>query len=381
MRNLLKPLLLLAALLMLFACTQKNTASEQPPLEKPPTEPLRISHWRYFHTNSDGTIQLQSADAISDIPAVELRPWTEAVRVADCSLNKNGAVFLINKCGLYPVQTLHSDVQLPIRHTLFSQTSAGDLYTVNGSYFIRIYQNTDFLPQQNVENTHFLLRTDSVAGAYTPVADVTHLHIPKEAQCKVLEHINDQWYASFKADTGSEVSFFYLKCNQFDIFTQSDAFNHIDQLSSESFRAACEPASYRQMPDAVKALAETIANDADLYLKLITEDSVHGITFFKPTSIKTTGDQKEKILVNCYALQYTQDGSVHAAILLPDGTLMLNTDKDGITELHLPLLPQNHIYTAFIVSGSQVTAAWEETAFYAVGRTGIFTADLQELSR
>ena len=388
MRNLLTPLLLLAAVFIFSTCTKKNEPNGFAPIreiqsvaQEPLSLPVLTTHWRYFHSNSDGTLQLRQADAIADIPDVEFRPWTEAVRVADCSLNQDNPLFLINKCGLYPIQSLHSDMQLPIRHTLFSQKSAGDIYTINDSYFIRIYQNTDFLPQQNSENTYFLLRTDSVAGAYTPVADVTYLHIPREAQCKALERVNGQWYASFKVDTGSEVSFFYVKSNQFDIFTQHDAFKHIDQLSSEVFRAACEPASYRQMPDAVQALAETIVNDTDLYLKLITEDSVHSITFLKPSTVKTTGDQKDKILVNGHALQYTQDGSVHAAILLPDGTLMLNTDKDGITELHLPLLPQNYIYTAFIISGTQITAAWEETAFYAVGRTGIFTADLQELTR
>ena len=136
------------------------------------------------------------------------------------------------------------------------------------------------------------------------------------------------------------------------------------------------------MPDIVKDLAETINTDTDLYLKLITEDSIHGVTFLKPASINTPGDQKDKIPLNGYALQYTQDGSKqNAAILLPDGTLKLNTHKDGISERRLPLLPQSYNYTAFIISGTEITAAWEETAFYAVGRTGIFTADIRELPR
>ena len=389
MRNPFYPLLLLAAVFLFSTCTKKNDSTGGEPIketqtasQEPLSEPVRTSHWHYFYSDRDGYLQLHAADTISEIPETEFKPWTEALRVADCSLAKETPLFLINKCGLYPLSALQSNMRMPIRHQLFAHTSAGDIYMVNGSYFIRIYQNTDFSPQQKADNTVFLLRTDSADGEYTPVADVTSLHIPKEGQCKTLEHVNGEWYAGFKADTGSEVSFFYIGSTQFDIFMQNDAFKHIEQLSPEAFRAACEPASYRQMPDIVKDLAETINTDTDLYLKLITEDSIHGVTFLKPASINTPGDQKDKIPLNGYALQYTQDGSKqNAAILLPDGTLKLNTHKDGISERRLPLLPQSYNYTAFIISGTEITAAWEETAFYAVGRTGIFTADIRELPR
>ena len=373
----------LAAALLFSACTKQKTEAVVPPAQ-PDTatvsaQPARTDHWQYFSVNDDGSVQLKNADAVSEIPAVTFKPWTEAVRVADFSLNQGNAVFLINKCGLYPTHQLQSGAQLPTGHELFSQATAGDLYAVDGQFFIRIYQNSVFL-SHGIENTHFLLRTDSEQTAYTPAAAVTFLHLPKAAQCKSLEQAGGQWYASFKADNGTDISFFYVKCDNFNAFTQEDAYKHIEQLSVEDFRAACEPPHYNRMPDMLKELADTIENSTDLYLKAFTEDLAHGRVFLKPARNQTSRKPEEKVPVNVYAVQYTQGGDTQsAALLLPDGTLMLNTSGRGIRKAQLPSLPENFTYTAFSISDTAVTAAWEEAAFYEIGRTGIFTAQLSEL--
>ena len=89
---------------------------------------------------------------------------------------------------------------------------------------------------------------------------------------------------------------------------------------------------------------------------------------------------EEKVPITVYAVQYSQgDANRSAALLLPDGTLMLNTSGRGIRKAQLPSLPENFIYTAFSISDTEITAAWEESIFYEVGRTGIFTAELTEL--
>ena len=226
----------------------------------------------------------------------------------------------------------------------------------------------------------FLLRADSGFSSYTPVADVTYLHLPKGSQCKSLEQVGGQWYASFKADNGTDISFSYVKCSNFAFFMQKDAYKHIEQLSAEEFRAACEPPLYNRMPDMLKELADTIESNRDLYLKVFTEDSADGSVFFKPARNQTTDTMEERVPVTVYAVQYSlSDASRSAALLLPDGTLMLNTSGSGIRKVQLPSLPENFNYTAFSISDTAITAAWEESIFYEIGRTGIFTAELSEL--
>ena len=246
----------LAAALVFSACTKQKaeTASSQTPKSASTVsvEASPSSHWKYFSVGDNGSVELKNADAVSEIPAAVFKPWTEAVRVADFGLNHGNAVFLINKCGLYPIRSLQSNAQLPVGHELFSQATAGDLYTVDGQFFIRIYQNSIFLSRNTSENTLFLLRADSGFSSYTPVADVTYLHLPKGAQCKSLEQVGGQWYASFKADNGTDISFSYVKCGNFAAFMQKDAYKHITPLSAEEFRAVCEPPLYHRMPDMLK---------------------------------------------------------------------------------------------------------------------------------
>ena len=373
----------IAAALVFSACTKQKTETEVPQVQESasavPVESPSINHWKYFFVDGNGSVQVKDADAVSEIPAAVFKPWTEAVRIADFALNHGDAVFLINKCGLYPVHSLQVNAPLPAGHELFSQATAGDLYTVDGQFFIRIYQNSIFL-SDDAENPHFLLRADSNLKAYTPAADVRNLHLPKEAQCKSLEQGGGQWYASFKADNGTDISFFYVKCNTFASFTHEDAYKHIEQLSAEEFRAACEPQHYSRMPDMLKELTNAIESNRDLYLKVFTEDSVDGSMFFKPAQNQTNDTMEERVPVNLYAVQSSKsDGKQNAAILLPTGTLLLNTGDNSIQKLHLPSLPENFNYTAFSISDTEITAAWEESVFYEVGRAGIFTAALSEL--
>ena len=374
----------LAAALVFSACTKQKTETEVPQAQKTASavtvETPPANHWKYFSVGDNGSVQIKNTDAVSEIPAAVFKPWTEAVRVADFGLNHGNAIFLINKCGLYPIRSLQSNTQLPVGHELFSHVTTGDLYMIDGQFFIRIYQNSIFLSRDISENTHFLLRTDPECKVYTPVADVMYLHLPKGAQCKSLEQVGGQWYASFKADNGTDISFSYVKCGNFDSFMQKDAYKHIEQLSVEAFRAACEPPLYNRMPDMLKELASAIENTRDLYLKAFTEDSADGTVFFKPARNQTNSTMEEKVPITVYAVQYSQsDANRSAAILLPDGTLMLNTSGRGIRKVQLPSLPENFNYTVFSITDTAITAAWEESVFYEIGRAGIFTAELSEL--
>ena len=374
----------IAAALVFSACTKQKTEPEAPQVQESASavtvESPSINHWKYFFVDGNGSVQVKDADAVSEIPAAAFKPWTEAVRVADFALNHGDAVFLINKCGLYPIAGLQPNAQLSAGHELFSQATAGDLYTVDGQFFIRIYQNSIFLSHGASQNTYFLLRTDSSFKTYMPVADVTNLHLPKEAQCKSLEQVAGQWYAGFKTDNGTDISFSYVKCSNFATFMQKDAYKHITPLSAEEFRAVCEPPLYHRMPDMLKELTNAIESNRDLYLKVFTEDSVDGSMFFKPAQNQTNDTMEERVPVNLYAVQSSKsDGKQNAAILLPTGTLLLNTGDNSIQKLHLPSLPENFNYTAFSISDTEITAAWEESVFYEVGRAGIFTAALSEL--
>ncbi|MEL3906600.1 MAG: hypothetical protein P1P65_06190 [Treponema sp.] len=377
-RTLFVQLLFVSVLSILVSCAKEEKTELPPVQEQLPVQPA-LHHWRYFHADDDGSVQIKAAAAVAGIPPVRFRPWTEAVRVADCAIAHSPAVFLINKCGLYPVEHLTEDIHLPVQHRLFGSASAGNLYTVDGEYFVRIYQNSVFLPHNKIENDCFLLRIGSEAPA--PAGYTANLNLPKYAQCKALEYANGTWYASFKADSGTDISFSYLKSHDFTLFTQDAAAQQLEPVSAEEFRDACEPAGYQRMPQPVKELADAIETAAPVYLRLFTEDGRYGTVFLKPGTPHDGGTASSQDgRLEADALYYTRDGKLTAAVLLPDGTCLLSTAGQEIQTFKLPPLPRGFVYTCFFLSGTQITAAWEERAFYEVGRSGLFTASLHELT-
>lgn len=134
------------------------------------------------------------------------------------------------------------------------------------------------------------------------------------------------------------------------------------------------------MPKKLKSLADTIKNNTALYFKVWFDGAAHSTLFFKSAQNTSRNMFEEGLPQSVYALHHTDNnGAQTAAILLPDGTFLLNTEKRGIIKLQLPSLPENFRYTAFFISDTAIVAAWEESAFYQVGRTGFFSAQLQEL--
>ena len=73
-----------------------------------------------------------------------------------------------------------------------------------------------------------------------------------------------------------------------------------------------------------------------------------------------------------------------SAALFEDGTLFLEGALPGRhilrsgmpVAIRLPKLPTGFIYTDFVISGTTLYAAWEETAFYKTGRAGFLQVNL-----
>lgn len=358
---------------LFFSCTQEKIDEVQ--IQH--TEPVEKTHWLYFQSNDDGSFRLKPATALHEVPEVSFVPWTEAVRTADFAITGSQPLFLINKCGLFTRDRIQENMQLSLQHELFSRASAGGLYQISGKNFVRVYQNSLFIENNRQTNEYFLLQNDGISEFHTPAAKSSYLQLASTAQCTALEYANDAWYLSFKNDTKTDVSFTYLCCKDFSHLFQNDAYKYAEIISSEEFRDACEPQPYEAMPRILKELADTIEHTAPVYIRVFTKEMKHAPIFLKQPFSSVTREEK---IMEAKALAYTRDNGTHcAAILMPDGKLYFNISEYGIQAVHLPPLPQNFMYSHFFITDTEILAAWEETSFYEVGRTGFFTALLSEL--
>ena len=72
--------------------------------------------------------------------------------------------------------------------------------------------------------------------------------------------------------------------------------------------------------------------------------------------------------------------------MFQEGTLYLEGALDGRrilrggkpVAIRLPKLPQGFRYTSFVISGTSLYAAWEETDFYKTSRSGFIQVNLDE---
>ena len=74
-----------------------------------------------------------------------------------------------------------------------------------------------------------------------------------------------------------------------------------------------------------------------------------------------------------------------SAALFEDGTLFIEGALEGKhilrngrpVVIRLPVLPENFVYSDFVITGTSLYAAWEETSFYKIGRSGFLYVDLE----
>lgn len=365
-------------ILLCFSC--KNQEKEEQPvsIQEQPQAPIRQqaqNRWYYFHLHSDNSLTLQPTDSIELIPSTNLCPWTEAIRVVDFGLIPEQPAFLLNKYGLLPWDTIVSRKGFPPQHELPAAATAGGLYAQERAYYIRLYKNFQFSQAADKKNDCFLLEAALTPQDifYKPFAFTRYVQLPPHAQCTALACVKDNWYASFKIDNDTSVSFSHIKCPNFKLLGQEHS--KIEQISESEFRNIYKPADIDELPAMVRTIVKAIDIPETLYIHLSSDELVHSTLFKK--SVSAVRHEKDTALpLEAHAVLYTDKHEErYAALLLPNGSLFINSGTTGIQQMQLPPLPDNFLYTYFFIQDDILIAAWEEKLFYEIGRTGLFIAD------
>ena len=107
--------------------------------------------------------------------------------------------------------------------------------------------------------------------------------------------------------------------------------------------------------------------------------------------VKSAGGSSPRIYQNEPAGSFEQELSAKAIIsqswsaaLFEDGTLFIEGALPGKhilrggnpVAIRLPKLEQGYVYSDFVISGTTLYAAWEQTDFYKTNRSGFLSVDL-----
>jgi hypothetical protein len=140
------------------------------------------------------------------------------------------------------------------------------------------------------------------------------------------------------------------------------------------FRECKRQIDYKSAPDRIKKLL------AGFDTKLPFEITVKNAGGFSPRTYENTVSNINEKELHATAI-LSQSWS---AALFEDGTLFLEGALPGRhilrsgmpVAIRLPKLPTGYVYSDFVISGTTLYAAWEESAFYKTGRSGFLQVNL-----
>lgn len=369
-------------LFLCFSCKNQEKEEQTVSIQEQPQAPIQQqaqNQWYYFHLHSDNSLTLELTDSIELIPPTTLYPWTEAIRVVDFGVMPEYPAFLLNKYGLIALDTIASCKGFPPQHEFLAAATAGGLYAQEQRYYIRLYKNFQFSQANDKKNDCFLLEAAITPPDifYKPFAFTRYMQLPPQAQCTALAYVKDTWYASFKSDNNTSVSFAHIKCPHFKLLGQEHS--KIEQISESEFRNIYKPANIDELPTMINTIVKAINIPETLYIHLSSDELMHS-TLFKKNASAAHNEKDAALFLEAHAVLYTDKHKErYASLLLPNGTLFINSGTTGVRQVQLPPLPDNFLYTYFFIQDDKLIAAWEEKLFYEIGRTGLFIADLEEL--
>lgn len=309
-------------------------------------------------------------------------PWTESIRISGLGFFNEEPFFVVNKVGIFSFSNVFCPPLRTFSNELFPLFSASDFYNTDIGFLLRSYKTNIFDELNNAEqelNSNIELpilnRYNAITQDLEAVFFPHHFTLPYYASLTSLIY-NDAWYACFKIDNGQKVEFRYFKFNN-----MSDILNATyEPIKENSFRVAVSP---------LKEEDERFLSLNQSFIKLFKKMKEKNVLveYFDPNHfssirvIKSKDGRFEDIDAEGIAFC----SATHSAILLENGKLYLNIEKEGQESLMntyiLPNLPQNFVYKYFAIYDDVLLASWEEEDFYECGKAGFITIPLSMLKK
>ena len=342
--------------------------------------------WFYF-----SNLSFHQIDKPQLVPAQAFKPWTETTRISSANnsaeSNDNITAFaIVNRLGVLKFNG--DEIFLSPDVTLFTDRTAGNLVFMNNVPLFSVYKSSffnDTIVDPNYKNNDsahlFLVQFDSIAKISYPLIHSNNITSKKNSEVTDFYWNGHEWCCSIKtiSDTKNEFSYVMFK-PQIPLLAISpataDSSISVEDTDVDTFRECKKQLDYKDAPDRIKKLL------AGFDTKLPFEISVKNAGGFSPrvyANENQINDSKIKTL-NATAI-LSQSWS---AALFEDGTLFLEGALPGRhilrsgmpVAIRLPKLTTGFVYSDFVISGTTLYAAWEESNFYKTGRTGFLQVNL-----
>ena len=371
----------------LLFCSCKKKQSIVPAQNAISLEITKTNHaWFYFSNSNYNHI-----DRPQNAPLQPQKPWTEALRISsanneayikDSSVN---AFAIVNRLGI--LTFTDENIFLSQDTSLFTDRTAGNLVFLNNIPVYSVYKSAFFndtvlAPDYKADSSAhlFLLQFDSSAKISYPLINCNNITDRINSEITDFYWNGLEWCCSIKTISDIKNEFSYVRFKPLVsllALSPSSADNKIDiqDCDADFFRNCKVHLNYYEAPERIKKLLSGF----DKKLPFIIE-------------VKNAGGSSPRIYENNISESSEKELNAKAilsaswsAALFEDGTLFLEGALPGkhilrsgkAVAIHLPKLPVGFVYSDFVISGTTLYAAWEESSFYKTGRAGFLQVNLE----
>lgn len=374
---------------LLSSCKKKDKSKAKPEIVEIGNQ--KTDHaWYYF--TQDGFARV---DSPRNAPFAGTLPYTEAIRISSAN---NGAADADGKVKAYALANrlgvicFEGDkISLAKDINIFSNRTAANLVFIDGTPLFSVYKSVFFndtissAAYKNDSDAHlFLVQFDDTSKISYPVLNCTNLTDKKNSEITDYYWDGSEWFCSIKSvqDDNAGVSkteFSYIKFRpaapivSISPVSANDLIT-VKESSVKEFRDMMSVKPYSQAPERIR----TMLQGFDKAIPFLME-------------VKSAAGSSPRIYENEIAGSFEEELKAKAIIsqswsaaLFEDGTLFIEGALPGKhilrggkpVAIRLPKLDIGFVYSDFVISGTTLYAAWEETDFYKVSRSGFLSVDL-----
>ena len=373
-------------LLSIFFVSCKKESKKLP--NNVPTLEVKVQNHSWYYFTENGFSPVEKPKFAPQCPSV---PWTEAVRISSAnSVNaKNGETqgyAVVNRLGILSFQNNKFDLSKDI--TLFSDKTAGNLVFYEDTPLFSVYKSTFFndsvqnATYKNDNSLHlFLVQFDINTKISYPIINCNNITNEENSEVTDFYWDGKNWTCSIKSVSNYKNNFSYIQWKpNIPLLSISpsnaSASISVEESNVEKFRELKAQKDFELAPERIKKLLAGFSNSKSFSVELKNIGGIsprnyqNQVATFKEKELKAKG-----ILAESWSCILFEDGTLFIEGALP-GKHILREGKP--VAIRLPKLPGGFVYSDFVISGSTLYAAWEETDFYSIKRSGFLVVDLDK---
>ena len=375
--------------LLLSSCKKKDKSKAKPEIVEIGAQ--KTDHvWYYF--TQDGFAQVESP---RNAPFAGSLPYTEAIRISSAN---NGtpaadgsvkAYALANRLGLICFDG--DKISLAKDINIFSNRTAANLVFIDGRPLFSVYKSVFFndtiswAAYKNDSDSHlFLVQFDDATKISYPVINCTNLTDKMNSEITDYYWDGNEWFCSIKSvqddNAGSsKTEFSYIKFRPAAPIASispvsANELITVQESSVQEFRNMMSVKPYSLAPERIRTMLQGFDNTIPFLMEVKSAAGSSAHIYENEIAGSLEEELKAKAIISqSWSAALFEDGTLFIEGALPGKHIL----RGGMpVAIRLPKLDVGYVYSDFVISGTSLYAAWEETDFYKVSRSGFLSVDL-----